>query len=38
MLHTEIDRLGDEDVAVLHRIALELARLSQLTRRVLIGV
>lgn len=24
LLHAEIDRLGDEDVAVLHRIALEL--------------
>jgi hypothetical protein len=33
LLHAEIDRLGDEDVAVLHRIALEL-ELEAVTRRL----
>jgi len=29
MLHTEVDRLGDENVAVLHRIALEVETVSR---------
>lgn len=33
LLHAEIDRLGDENVAVLHRIAMEL-ELEEVTRRL----
>ena len=33
LLHAEIDRLGDENVAVLHRIALEL-ELEEVTSRL----
>lgn len=33
LLHAEIDRLDDDDVAVLHRIALEL-ELEAVTRRL----